>query len=161
MILLTDFNQLPADEAAHLLEPCVAIDAWVTALVQARPYPNLATLHAVAQQKSPELDLALSAHPRIGEKPAARHGHAALSRQEQAAVNDRDASLIQALTEGNARYEARFGRVFLIRAKGRSGEEILQALTQRLTHNAAQEVACALAQLREITLLRLTGVIGE
>ncbi len=25
----------------------------------------------------------------------------------------------------------RFGRVFLIRAKGRSGEEILQALTQR------------------------------
>ena len=84
-----------------------------------------------------------------------------MSRQEQAAVNDRDASLIQALTEGNARYEARFGRVFLIRAKGRSGEEILQALTQRLTHNAAQEVACALAQLREITLLRLTGVIGE
>lgn len=166
MIPLTDFNQLPADEAAHLLKPCVAIDAWVTALVQARPYPNLATLHAVAQQKSlawgePELDLALSAHPRIGEKPAARHGHAALSRQEQATVNDRDASLIQALTEGNARYEARFGRVFLIRAKGRSGEEILQALTQRLTHNAAQEVACALAQLREITLLRLTGVIGE
>ncbi len=46
----------------------------MTALVQARPYPNLATLHAVAQQKSlawgePELDLALSAHPRIGENP--------------------------------------------------------------------------------------------
>jgi 2-oxo-4-hydroxy-4-carboxy-5-ureidoimidazoline decarboxylase len=94
MIPLTHFNQLPPDEAARLLEPCVAIDSWVTALVQARPYPNLATLHAVAQQTSlawgePELDLALSAHPRIGEKPAARHGHAALSRQEQAAVNDR------------------------------------------------------------------------
>ncbi len=27
MIPLTDFNQLPADEAAHLLKPCVAIDA--------------------------------------------------------------------------------------------------------------------------------------
>ena len=91
MIPLTHFNQLPPDEAARLLEPCVAIDSWVTALVQARPYPDLATLHAVARQTSlawgePELDLALSAHPRIGEKPAARHGHAALSRQEQAAV---------------------------------------------------------------------------
>ncbi len=166
MIPLTHFNQLPPDEAARLLEPCVAIDGWVTALVQARPYPNLAALIAVAQEKSltwgePELDLALSAHPRIGEKPAARDGHAALSRQEQAAVNDRDASLIQALTEGNARYEARFGRVFLIRAKGRSGEEILQALTQRLNHSPAQEVEFALAQLREITLLRLTGAIGE
>jgi hypothetical protein len=42
--------------------------------------------------------------------------------------------------EGNARYEARFGRVFLIRAKGRSGEEILQALHARLENSDAQEV---------------------
>jgi 2-oxo-4-hydroxy-4-carboxy-5-ureidoimidazoline decarboxylase len=28
--------------------------------------------------------------------------------------------------DGQCRYEARFGRVFLIRAKGRSGEEILK-----------------------------------
>jgi hypothetical protein len=41
MIPLTHFNQLPPDEAARLLEPCVAIDSWVTALVQARPYPTL------------------------------------------------------------------------------------------------------------------------
>ena len=67
----------------------------------------------------------------------------------------------QALREGNARYEARFGRVFLIRAKGRSGEEMLQALTRRLQHTADEEVAEALAQLREITMLRLEGVIGE
>ncbi|HBZ9028364.1 TPA: OHCU decarboxylase, partial [Raoultella ornithinolytica] len=38
MIPLTHFNQLPPDEAARLLEQCVAIDSWVTALVQARPY---------------------------------------------------------------------------------------------------------------------------
>ncbi|HCA0809756.1 TPA: OHCU decarboxylase, partial [Raoultella ornithinolytica] len=52
MIPLTHFNQLPPDEAARLLEQCVAIDSWVTALVQARPYPDLATLHAVARQTS-------------------------------------------------------------------------------------------------------------
>ena len=40
---------------------------------------------------------ALSAHPRIGEKPAGAHVEAALSRQEQGAVNDRDAALAQAL----------------------------------------------------------------
>jgi 2-oxo-4-hydroxy-4-carboxy-5-ureidoimidazoline decarboxylase len=65
------------------------------------------------------------------------------------------------LREGNARYEARFGRVFLIRAKGRSGEDILQALERRLKNTDAQEVQAALEQLREITLLRLEGVIGE
>ena len=84
-----------------------------------------------------------------------------MSRQEQSAVDSDNERLAQALREGNARYEARFGRVFLIRAKGRSGEEMLQALTRRLQHTADEEVAEALAQLREITMLRLEGVIGE
>ena len=87
--------------------------------------------------------------------------HAALSRQEQGSVDDRDAALAQALKEGNARYEARFGRVFLIRAKGRSGDEILAALSRRLQNSERAEVEDALAQLREITLLRLEGAIGE
>ena len=76
-------------------------------------------------------------------------------------MNEGDADLAQALREGNARYEARFGRVFLIRAKGRSGEDILQALRARLENSDAQEVWAALEQLREITLLRLEGVISE
>lgn len=45
--------------------------------------------------------------------------------------------------------------------QGRSGEEMLQALTRRLQHTADEEVAEALAQLREITMLRLEGAIGE
>ena len=107
------------------------------------------------------LTQALSAHPRIGEKPTGEQAHAALSRQEQGNVNDRDTQLAQALKAGNARYEARFGRVFLIRAKGRSGEAILAALSRRLQNSERDEVQEALAQLREITLLRLEGVIGE
>ena len=163
---LNEFNLSSKDDAQKFLKNCVQIESWAEDLLAQRPFDSAEALMAAAKQQVgtwtwPEVADALANHPRIGEKPAARHGHAALSRQEQAAVNDRDASLIQALTEGNARYEARFGRVFLIRATGRSGEEILQALRQRLTHNAAQEVASALAQLREITLLRLTGVIGE
>lgn len=165
-IAIEEFNRLDEEAACCLLRPCVALPAWATALVRGRPYPDLAALLAAAQDAAQgwgeaELDRALSAHPRIGEKPPAGGAHAALSRREQAAVNEKDARLAQALKEGNARYEARFGRVFLIRAKGRSGEEILRALTQRLQHDEAQEAEEALAQLREITLLRLTGVIGE
>lgn len=165
-IAIEDFNRLDDEAARGLLQPCVALPAWATALVQGRPYPDRAALLAAAEEAAQrwgeaELDRALSAHPRIGEKPAGERGHAALSRHEQGAINDEDAPLARALKEGNARYEARFGRVFLIRAKGRSGEEILQALTQRLNHDEAEETRVALAQLREITLLRLTGVIGE
>ena len=166
MIALHDFNQLPEKDALTLLQPCVAIPGWADALVDGRPYSSREALFIAAQALAQRWDeavltQALSAHPRIGEKPAGAQAEAALSRQEQSAVDSENERLAQALQEGNARYEARFGRVFLIRAKGRSGEAILQALTRRLQHTADEEVAEALAQLREITMLRLEGVIGE
>ncbi|HCC8073410.1 TPA: 2-oxo-4-hydroxy-4-carboxy-5-ureidoimidazoline decarboxylase [Klebsiella aerogenes] len=166
MITLNHFNQLPQAQALRLLEPCVALPAWREALALERPYATLTALTDRAQQLMQhwgEADLAraLCAHPRIGEKPTGGEAHAVLSRQEQAEVNADDAAIARALKEENARYEARFDRVFLIRAKGRSAAEILQALTQRLTHNDAQEIEAALEQLREITLLRLAGVISE
>lgn len=166
MIALNHFNQLSGPEAASLLAPCVAIPGWANALAAGRPWRSREALLAAAQRLmdhwgEAELTLALSAHPRIGEKPAGREAHAALSRQEQGSVDAHNAPLAQALKEGNARYEARFGRVFLIRAKGRSGEVILAALSRRLHNSDSEEVQDALAQLREITLLRLEGVIGE
>lgn len=166
MIALHDFNHLPHEKALALIHSCVALPEWADALALRRPYASRDELFSTANALTQNWDeaalaQALNAHPRIGEKPAGSQAEAALSRQEQGEVNDRDADLARALREGNARYEARFGRVFLIRAKGRSGEEILQALHARLENSDAQEVRAALEQLREITLLRLEGVISE
>ena len=166
MIALHDFNHLPHEKALALIHPCVALPEWADALALRRPYASRDELFSTASALTQNWDeaalaQALNAHPRIGEKPAGSQAEAALSRQEQGEVNDRDADLARALREGNARYEARFGRVFLIRAKGRSGEEILQALHARLENSDAQEIRAALEQLREITLLRLEGVISE
>ncbi|MBJ3779178.1 2-oxo-4-hydroxy-4-carboxy-5-ureidoimidazoline decarboxylase [Enterobacter asburiae] len=166
MIALHDFNHIPHEKALALIHPCVALPGWADALVRGRPYASRDELFRTAKALTRAWDeaaltQALSAHPRIGEKPAGSQAEAALSRQEQGAVNEGDAALARALREGNARYEARFGRVFLIRAKGRSGEDILQALHARLENSDAQEVRAALEQLREITLLRLEGVISE
>ena len=166
MIALHDFNHLPHEKALALIHPCVALPEWADALALRRPYASRDELFSTANALTQNWDeaalaQALNAHPRIGEKPAGSQAEAALSRQEQGEVNDRDADLARALREGNARYEALFGRVFLIRAKGRSGEEILQALHARLENSDAQEVRAALEQLLEITLLRLEGVISE
>ena len=172
MIALNHFNQLSGEHAVAVLEPCVAVSGWAAQSTSrsvcrsSGPFRSRADLLSAARRLmaawgEAELTEALSAHPRIGEKPAGSQAHAALSRQEQGSVDDRDAALAQALKEGNARYEARFGRVFLIRAKGRSGDEILAALSRRLQNSERAEVEDALAQLREITLLRLEGAIGE
>lgn len=160
---LVRFNQADSQAATAMIQACVAIPAWQDALVAGRPYSSFTALkkHAVALAatwQTAELNQALSAHPRIGERPTGKSEEAQLSRGEQAAVNTADQELAQALAKGNADYEARFGRVFLIRAKGLSGHDILQALQRRMKSNPEQETQEALEQLRQITLLRLEGV---
>lgn len=157
---LDEFNQTPAAQASEQLAHCVAIPAWRAALVAARPFSSLDALlnqgDALARQWDERaLKSALAAHPRIGEKAQGQGKEAGLSRSEQASVNGQDKELKQALQAGNAAYEQRFGRVFLIRAKGRSGEEMLAELQRRLANPPWQEQQEALDQLREITLLRL------
>jgi 2-oxo-4-hydroxy-4-carboxy-5-ureidoimidazoline decarboxylase len=84
-----------------------------------------------------------------------------MSRSEQAGVDPADQEIATALAEGNRAYEEKFGRVFLIRAAGRTAPEILAALHERLNHTAEEEDAIVAQQLREIALLRLEGVISE
>ncbi len=157
---LASFNYASAAAAQAAIAHCVAIPGWQLALVAARPFADVAALYAEAQRQAQhwqraELEQALSAHPRIGETAAGASQEAAASRLEQSAMQQADSVLQQAMLLGNQQYEQRFGRVFLIRAKGRSGEEMLAELQRRLNNDDEREQQEALAQLREITLLRL------
>jgi 2-oxo-4-hydroxy-4-carboxy-5-ureidoimidazoline decarboxylase len=156
---LEQFNQLDADRALAAIAHCVAIPRWQQAVVAARPYRSPSALYQQArslaeQWNKADFTQALTAHPRIGERASGEDKEAALSRREQAAVGE-DALLQQALRRANQEYEQRFGHLFLIRAKGRSGEEMLAALHRRLNNSPEQELQEALIQLRDITLLRL------
>ena len=82
MIALSQFNSLSKDEAAGLLAPCVAIPAWGETLVNLRPFASRHALLQTAREAmdywgEDELNAALSAHPRIGEKPTGSQAHAA------------------------------------------------------------------------------------
>jgi allantoate deiminase len=164
--ILTEFNEAPESEAFSLVTPCVAITAWAESLVAGRPYQTVDILMQHAAQLThawgnDELNQALTAHPRIGEKAQGKGKEAELSEGEQSSVDTQNSALALALAQGNAKYEALFGRVFLIRAKGRSGNEILSELHRRLNHSPADEESEALEQLRQITLLRLKGVFAQ
>lgn len=162
---LEQFNLAPASDAKQQIVHCVAIAGWSEALVAARPFASLESLLTTAETLTggwdeQALNQALSAHPRIGENAQGTGKEATLSRGEQSSVNADDLALKQALQAGNAAYEEQFGRVFLIRAKGRSGEEMLSELVRRLANDPQQEQQEALQQLREITLLRLKEIFA-
>ena len=59
------------------------------------------------------------------------------------------------MAEKNRAYEARFGFTYIICASGKTVDELLAALTQRLENDAAAELARAGQELLAIANLRL------
>ncbi|GAA1821992.1 2-oxo-4-hydroxy-4-carboxy-5-ureidoimidazoline decarboxylase [Agromyces salentinus] len=164
-MLLEEFHAADRDAAIALLAPCLDVGRWCEELVDARPYGSVDELVARAfTAASPftaeEVEAALARHPRIGERAGGANREAALSRAEQAGVDPADAVVAAELAEGNAAYERRFGRVFLIRAAGRTSSEILEALTERLGHTRDEEDLIVEEQLRQIAALRLKGLFA-
>ncbi len=162
---IEEFDELGAEAAAEVLRPCVAIESWVEALVAGRPYGDAAALHeAAAKQASTwtdaEVAAALADHPRIGERHRGSGTSAAMARGEQAGIDPDDADVQERLAMSNRRYEERFDRIYLVRAAGRSAEEMLALLEERLGHDDATEREVTRGQLAEIAVLRLEALVA-
>lgn len=160
---LAEFNGLDHTAAVTAVRPCIDIDRWIDAVVDHRPYASVEDLLTQARRAADpftdaELEGALAHHPRIGQRAEGGSAEASLSRSEQAGLVV-DADVTERLRAGNLAYEEKFGRVFLIRAAGRSAEEILAVLQERLDHTPDEELPVIADQLRQIAVLRLEGIV--
>jgi len=162
-IELAAFNGCDRDNAAALVRPCLDVDRWVDEVVDGRPYADHAALHETATQAAAamtaaEIEAALAHHPRIGQSVGGTSPEARLSRGEQSGLTVDD-ELGRRLQRGNADYERRFGRIFLVRAAGRTAPEILAGLETRLGHDDDTENRIVSEQLGQIAILRLSAVV--
>ncbi|PZS24782.1 MAG: 2-oxo-4-hydroxy-4-carboxy-5-ureidoimidazoline decarboxylase [Pseudonocardiales bacterium] len=158
---LETFNALTSHSAVAELASCCSSPSWAQRLASNRPFATVDELircadHVLAELGEDELDAALAGHPRIGERPGQ-----ASSRREQAGVVAADAEVRTALVRANRDYEARFGHVYLVCADGRSGQELLNVLHERLgSNNAATERAVLRDELSKINRIRLARLVG-
>src|SRR5271170_5323161 len=167
--VLTLWNLLPADEAAHEILPCCGSKAWARRMASQRPFADEASLLAACDEAWRDLGEsdwteAFCSHPRIGETRAEKPSHArsaAWSAQEQQrAANAGDAVKI-ALEEANREYQRRFNRIFIVCASGRTALEILEILRRRLQNDTETELHEAAEQQRQITNLRMKRWLGK
>lgn len=160
------FDAWSRDEARDRLLACLDVPRWADEVVAGRPYPDLAALeehmHAVARTTTDdELARALARHPRIGERADAARHEAAHSTREQSGVDRGDADLLDRLAAANREYEDRFDRVFIIRAAGRTGRDVLDELARRLGNTPEAERAETVEQLTQIAVLRLREALSS
>jgi 2-oxo-4-hydroxy-4-carboxy-5-ureidoimidazoline decarboxylase len=155
------WNTLSTQAAADAILPCNGSRIWAEGMAALRPFETAFDLTCTAdriwQSLSPaDWQQAFDSHPRIGEQHAksATTASLAFSATEQSAANADDAIKAE-LAAANREYDAKFGRIFIVCATGKSAEEILTILQYRLSNDPAIELREAAEQQRQITQLRL------
>jgi allantoicase len=158
---------MPEPELEAALRACCGSSAWVREMVRERPFESLAALKARAGEiwsalSQEDHDEAFRAHPRIGEKKAEGPQSAVAkswSAKEQAQVDLASKAVMDELREVNRAYEAKFGRIYIVCATGKSAEEMLQIAKERMASDEPTERARAAGEQRKITELRLEKLV--
>ena len=151
-------------EALEALSRCCGASRWASAMAARRPFGSDDALLRAADEewaamRRDDVLEALSHHPRIGanldelrKKYASTAGWAA---SEQAGAAAASEDTLRALRDGNVRYEAKFGHIFVVCATGKTAAEMLAVLEARLGNDHATELAVAKAEQAKITKIRL------
>jgi OHCU decarboxylase len=175
---LQALNDMPQEAAEREFLRCCGSVRWARAMAGARPFASEEAVAESADKIWSGLDLAdwqeaFAAHPRIGEKPGEQPGSGvpaaqvvnrggqSWSAQEQAGALLAGDAIRERLAAANRAYDARFGHTFIVCATGRSAEEILAILGQRLTNDPEDEVRIAADEQRKITALRIAKLLHE
>ncbi|MEU5887095.1 2-oxo-4-hydroxy-4-carboxy-5-ureidoimidazoline decarboxylase [Streptomyces sp. NPDC047461] len=159
---LTRFNALEEHAAFAALHEACASTAWARRLLAARPYPTVDTLYAasdaaMAELTTADLEEAMAGHPPIG-RP--KEGDPTSAR-EQRGMAGASEDLRTEMLELNLAYQDRFGHVFLICATGRTGEQMRDAVRERIGNSPEREREIVRTELGKINRIRLARLVEE
>jgi OHCU decarboxylase len=139
--------------------PWVAAEAQAAGLSPAQDSAEglHAAMAAVVDAAPRERQLALlNAHPDLaGRLRLAELTEDSATEQASAGLDQVSEAERERFLALNDAYRARFGFPFIMAVKGRGKAEILAAFERRLEHEAEEEFATALAEVKTIALLRL------
>ena len=157
------FDALPEHDAAAFLESCCGAHGWVRGMLARRPFVTVRRVLDSADDvwwslTADDWREAFDHHPRIGEQVATASQGAvasAWSAEEQRGASVAGSGTRQALADGNREYERRFGYIYIVCATGKSADEMLALLRERLANDPATELRVAAGEQAKITRLRL------
>lgn len=161
---LSDFNKLNIEQASAHLFACCGSNKWASSMMIHFPFSSekqLVDLSAdIWYHECGEADWleSFTHHPKIGDVKSLTEKFAG---KEQAGVAVATTETIEALAKANDDYENKFGFIFIVCATGKSANEMLQLLLDRLKNTAAEERNIAMGEQQKITIIRFRKLLTE
>ena len=160
---IADFDHLDIVKKKELLFNCCGSSSWVNEMLTVFPVNDLVDLLEYAEEKWYDCNPAdwleaFENYPKIGDMHLVKERYAKTSNyieSEQAGVMDSSEEIRAELIKANEEYEDVFGYIFIVFATGKSAEEMLEILKERLENDPRDEIMIAAAEQDKITKLRL------
>lgn len=150
------------EEARAALFECCGSAVWADAMVRQRPFREESDLLNGAdevwwQLSEEDWHEAFASHPQIG---ATNGAHQRWSPREQSGMQNASAATRSAIAERNRAYLEKFGYIYIVCATGKSSDEMLAILEERLGSDPATEIRTAAEEQGKITRLRLSKMLS-
>lgn len=166
---LEQFNKLNKDAATAELLKCCGSSKWVSLMMENFPFPSENIMMQKAaevwheQCKKEDWLEAFTHHPKIGDTKSLKEKFVSTkdwAASEQSGVQTANDTVIELLANENKEYENKFGFIFIVCATGKSAEEMLHLLQNRLQNNYKDELKIAMKEQDKITQLRLKKLLA-
>lgn len=160
-------NLLNEQQAQQALSHCCVAPRWIEGMLAARPFNNREQLLSTANTVWQRLDeddylAAFEGHPQIGDLSTLSEKYAATASKaghEQSGMCQANTSTLEKMITLNNDYLHKFGFIFIVCATGKSAEQMLALIEQRINNNRAEELQIAAGEQAKITQIRLENLL--
>jgi 2-oxo-4-hydroxy-4-carboxy-5-ureidoimidazoline decarboxylase len=160
-------SKQPIDLNKELLTKCCGSEKWINSMIREMPFNTKEEIFNNAEKVWYSLNKedwleAFSQHPKIGDINSLTekfYSTKELAGNEQAGVNDASIETLTELAKLNDEYEKKFGYIFIVCASGKSADEMLHIIKERIKNNSETEIKIAMEEQNKITKLRLEKLI--
>ena len=161
-----EINSVSNEILSLALTNCCGSSSWVKKMIHSKPFKDendlleKAELNWFSCKKQDCLE-AFSHHPKIGDIDSLKKKFQStkiIALQEQKEVDHASSVVLKELAENNKLYEKKFGYIFIVCATGKTAEEMLSLLKERMNNNSEKEIKNAMKEQNKITQIRLKNL---
>jgi len=146
-----------------ILKKCCGSERWVNKMMNIQRFETTDGIIKDAERIWYSLDKsdwleAFDHHPKIGDMNSLKEKYSVskdLSESEQAGALSASDEILSELFLFNQLYEKKFGFIFIVFAKGKSADEMLGIIKERINNDPETELRTAAEEQFKITKLRL------
>lgn len=158
-----NINEQDTTGAKNTLSQCCGAEKWVDGMINLMPFNSKGEMYQNAEKIWYSLNEAdwleaFSCHPKIGDLNSLKEKYSSSKQfagKEQSGVEGASSEVLAELAKYNDEYEKKFGFIFIVCATGKSAEEMLSIIKERIYNDTQTEIRIAMEEQNKITKLRL------